>query len=566
MRSLTELATGFVIAVIMLRGFILEGYLISTGSMAPGLLGYHKQVVCPECQHTFPFGVSFDESVSSSTAEASESGVRDRYATCPNCGQVNINVSSIPVNHGDQLLVHKNVFDLRRPRRWETIVFQNPQSPREAYVKRVVGLPGEALRIVDGDLFIGGEIARKDYDVQKDMRIPVFSLATIPDSSDWELPWQLLGNWGAEDGALVSTARDGDHTGEINWLKFRHWRWYGGSHTVEVPLPREVALPDWTAFLEHFDRIPVSWVSRMAYDREKEVLRCHGVMPLGMQDDLVRLATDSRFQEAVHRLAAMSHVAPLTDRYGYNAMVSSPEYPVHDVMLQVRMTVIQRPQAVVLRIPVANQLFEIHVDPENRKVDLVQDGSEGVLRSGVIPPLSESDPDASREIRIEVSNFDRRVLVAVNDRVVFAPLDLQLSADALLVASDAVVESDSAATSARDTALQVHRQNQLSLGIDGGEVRVTELNLFRDVYYTPGRRLHAVDEEFVVPAESYFVHGDNSPVSSDSRSWEKACVPHNLLVGKPFVVHLPSKPGRLSIGGRELSIRIPDLSRIRYIH
>jgi len=38
LRSAIDLAICFVMAVILLREFVLEGYLISTGSMAPGLL------------------------------------------------------------------------------------------------------------------------------------------------------------------------------------------------------------------------------------------------------------------------------------------------------------------------------------------------------------------------------------------------------------------------------------------------------------------------------------------------------------------------------------------------
>ena len=562
-RTLTELATGFVIAVILLRGLILEGYLISTGSMAPGLLGYHKQVTCPSCEHCFPFGISFDESVGSQSLSAAESDVRDHHATCPNCGQVNIDVSHIPVNHGDQLLVHKNVFDLRRPRRWETVVFQNPKSPREAYVKRVVALPGESIRIIDGDLFIGGRIARKEYSVQQDMRIPVFDIQTIPDTPDWELPWQLLGEWNVDNGALLSEQSNPTQT---NWLRFRHWRWYGGNHTVEVPLPLEDALPDWVAFLERFERLPVSWATRIAYDREKQVLRCHGVMPVAMQDDLVRLAANPKFSEAVHRLAAMSHVAPLTDRYGYNAMVASPEFPVRDVMLQVSFDIQDSPEAIAFQLPVMNHFFEVNMDFNLKMVRLFQDGAEEPVRETQFRLIHDEDESVTSGMTIEISNFDHRVLMAINGQVLFAPLDLPLTSDQLLSRIADSSEVESGAENAQETALLVHQQNQLSVGISGGRVQIRDLKLFRDVYYTPGRRQHAVDDEFVVPDESYFVHGDNSPVSSDSRSWEDPCVPHRLLVGKPFVVHLPSKPGRLAFGSRELSIRIPDFNRIRYIH
>ena len=84
--------------------------------------------------------------------------------------------------------------------------------------------------------------------------------------------------------------------------------------------------------------------------------------------------------------------------------------------------------------------------------------------------------------------------------------------------------------------------------------------------YTPGRRVNAVDEEFTVPEGSYFVMGDNSPVSSDSRNWAQPVVSRKLLIGKPFIVHLPSRPGAMQTGEKQLPVRIPDWNRIRSIH
>lgn len=59
--------------------------------------------------------------------------------------------------------------------------------------------------------------------------------------------------------------------------------------------------------------------------------------------------------------------------------------------------------------------------------------------------------------------------------------------------------------------------------------------------------------------------GDNSPVSIDSRSWDDPAVHRSMLIGKPFLVHLPSRPGRLWWGGQDRYFRVPDLARIRYI-
>ena len=118
-----------------------------TGSMAPTLLGFHKELTCPNCQ--FPFVVGMDEQG------------RTGRPVCPNCGQDGLGKVAAVECNGDRLLVQKFLFDFRRPRRWEVAVFQSPAEPDQAYVKRVVGLPGESIQIVDGDVHIDGRIARK---------------------------------------------------------------------------------------------------------------------------------------------------------------------------------------------------------------------------------------------------------------------------------------------------------------------------------------------------------------------------------------------------------------------
>ncbi|MCA9059433.1 MAG: signal peptidase I, partial [Planctomycetaceae bacterium] len=155
-RSLADMIVCFVLAVMLLRGFVLEGYLISTGSMAPRLRGFHKRVVCPSCDYVFAFGTSFDDSVADDERPVDDSR---SLATCPNCGQPDIRVAAVPISHGDQLLVQKHVYEFRQPRRWEPIVFRNPAQPAEAYVKRVVGLPGEQIQIIDGDVYINGHLS-----------------------------------------------------------------------------------------------------------------------------------------------------------------------------------------------------------------------------------------------------------------------------------------------------------------------------------------------------------------------------------------------------------------------
>ena len=81
-----ELSVLFIMAVIVLRGFLLEGYLISTGSMAPGLRGLHKHVACPSCGVEFAFGVTFDESVDGQANSGDEPSYSQTHA--PTAGRL----------------------------------------------------------------------------------------------------------------------------------------------------------------------------------------------------------------------------------------------------------------------------------------------------------------------------------------------------------------------------------------------------------------------------------------------------------------------------------------------
>ena len=174
-RTVTEAVVCLALAVVVFRAFEVEGYVISTGSMAPGLYGYHKRVTCPNCAHGFARGVAFDDSGDPVRADESDphAGAPAEVARCPNCGQGGISLAGVPDNQGDQLLVLKHAFDLRDPRRWEVVVFRHPDDARQAYVKRVVGLPGESVRVFGGDIYIDGRLARKSPAARRAVRLPV---------------------------------------------------------------------------------------------------------------------------------------------------------------------------------------------------------------------------------------------------------------------------------------------------------------------------------------------------------------------------------------------------------
>ena len=61
---------------------------------------------------------------------------------------------------------------IHAPKRGEVIVFEfpdsNPNNPRKDFVKRVVGLPGETMRMFDGKVFVNEEVLNEPYLSHKD--------------------------------------------------------------------------------------------------------------------------------------------------------------------------------------------------------------------------------------------------------------------------------------------------------------------------------------------------------------------------------------------------------------
>jgi signal peptidase I len=80
----------------------------------------------------------------------------------------------MPVANGDRILVLKCIYQFFEPKRWDVIVFKNPPEPEINYIKRLIGLPGEAVQIIDGDVYIKGKISRKPTKVQAELWTPVY--------------------------------------------------------------------------------------------------------------------------------------------------------------------------------------------------------------------------------------------------------------------------------------------------------------------------------------------------------------------------------------------------------
>jgi signal peptidase I len=105
----------------------------------------------------------------------------------------------------------------------------------------------------------------------------------------------------------------------------------------------------------------------------------------------------------------------------------------------------------------------------------------------------------------------------------------------------------------------------LQLGVRGCRVVVSNLKLSRDIHYTQYGE-HGTRHPVTLGPKEYFVLGDNSGNSQDSRKWPSPGVPEADFIGKPFLVHQPLRLARMTVAGRERVFQTLDWSRLRWLH
>ncbi|MBL9124751.1 MAG: hypothetical protein JNG90_14030 [Planctomycetaceae bacterium] len=466
LRQLLEFVICLVLTVTLFRTWHLENFVVPSGSMAPTLLGIHRDVACRDCGFAFPCGSGAVDGFPAAEARA----------VCPNCGSTENPLGALPDVAGARLLVSKQAFRVRAPRRWEIAVFRRPDVESKVFVKRIAGLPGESIQIRDGDVFAQGVIQRKSLAEQRAVAMVVHDSACVPDSlaasaERWHgdaarTLWQRDAG-GYFHPAESATAADDQPTGpDVDWLTYRHWR-------------RQPAPPG-------------------------------GVTEASVEDDC-----------------------------GYNQTrpVEEPAQ-IADLMLACRLRAFGRGELWLFATDGRDQ-FIAKIDPHGRRVRLEANGHE-VAASTHAPASARAL--LSQATQVEFSLFDRQVLLAFDGELVLAPYEIPAS-----------------------VLPRTPTSRPLGVGSRGLGVELTELRVLRDIHYTHPRGLAsrwALESPYQLGADEYFLLGDNSPLSDDSRFWPSGpAIPARLLVGKPLVVHLPSQQADLGWG----PFNIPQFSAIRYI-
>jgi len=69
----------------------------------------------------------------------------------------------------DRLFINKFVYHFEDIHRGDVVVFHYPRDPEKSYIKRVIALPGDRLRIDQGQVYLNGKRLREPY-VPEDYR------------------------------------------------------------------------------------------------------------------------------------------------------------------------------------------------------------------------------------------------------------------------------------------------------------------------------------------------------------------------------------------------------------
>lgn len=232
--TLQSLIVAFVLAMTF-RGFVAEGFIIPTGSMAPTLMGQHALLHSSVTGYSFPAG--FDPHSRPDVHNALDPMLGRNYRV----GTPRVRPMTSRVRTGDRILVLKGLYAFASPKRFDVVVFKNPTDPKGDagnYIKRLIGLPNEVVWLADGDVFV-----KKDGEQS-------FQVQRKPDHVQRAL-WQPIHH--SDYAVMFPNRLDQAYTGPPwrgqNWnLQGRAYRFDSADPTVLEWDNAEMRLDDWAMY------------------------------------------------------------------------------------------------------------------------------------------------------------------------------------------------------------------------------------------------------------------------------------------------------------------------------
>ncbi|MGI9471266.1 MAG: signal peptidase I [Rubripirellula sp.] len=576
-----ETVEAFVVAFILallFRAFLAEAFVIPTGSMAPTLMGAHKDLVCDQCETSFQVGAS-RERAGAVTNDVVVAGI------CPNCRYVNpldlAGESNDATFNGDRILVSKFTYTLKDPDRWDVIVFKYPGNPKQNYIKRLVGLPNETLEIRHGDVYARPTGSSDPTTVLRKPPEKLLAMSQLVNDSDHQSQVLIDANypsrWQAwREGALepptdswqierssdgmVATLENGDPN-SFEWLRYFH-RWpteaqwksaSGGGSLADVDPYSSRAITDFYAYGSYV-LVPADAV----YESKPASAKGSG-LERAMNGGYSKGRFNLRYQsgEGPEQFGGMARWGGQDN--GRQGLGKDGMHWVGDLIMETDVEPNDDSGVLLLQLVEAGVKYRCQIDltdgqatlsiddgGESRSFESAADGSTGV-------PTAKTRVVAGRRSEIRFSNCDDELRLWVDGSVI--EFDRPTTFDSRLYRSDAEDFPKYKAGDPMDAA-------PAGLAIKGGGATVRSLRLHRDKYYiatensefgiydydmnelwkianadaVTHRAIQEVLEqperwssfvgwntrrivEFEMNEDQFFPMGDNSPESLDARCW-----------------------------------------------
>jgi signal peptidase I len=509
--SAREMIESVVIAFVLaflFRTFEAEAFVIPTGSMAPTLMGQHKDLVCDNCK--YPYRVSASD-------EEGRNGRAPQMVTASICPICRYQMDFGPggrdeeVPHatykGDRILVAKFPYEFSDPERWDVAVFKNPGEAKQNYIKRVVGLPNETVVLWHGDV----------HTTREELFYGPFDATSIIEMQQQKL-LHIERKPPAKVEAMLQVVHDNDY------------------RPAGVPLRWSSPAPGWARIDED---------KGFAFDGKAEGDALCVYQHLVPTPDFWR-----RLRETRQSGSLAGEIPPqlITDFYAYNTNESQGRrhiddsilgnYWVGDLAVECRVDVEGNEGELLLQLVEGGLVFECRIDVATGQARFVTPGEKETSTQ------AQTTVRGPGNYRLRFANVDDQLLLWVNGKFISSADYARLG--------DVVPTPDDLAP--------------VRLGVNGLAAQFSELRVLRDVYYIvpEGSSAGRGPEFFAEPsrwgellldsgaaltlaADRFMVCGDNSPRSYDSRLWtgtgddggREYYVKRELLIGKAVYIYWP---------------------------
>lgn len=565
--TVESILVAFILAFVF-RAFVVEAFVIPTGSMAPTLLGAHMHFTCADCgyKYTVNYPTGSDLSVPPNAPQKLNFGIY-----CPNCGfsvpagppgaqPVPDTRNQPPVHYGDRILVLKYRYLIAEPQRWDVVVFKAPDVVENAaryttnYIKRLIGRPGESVMMVDGDIYVS--TAKPPGDLNDDLirreYYKSFNIQSKPNHAQ-EALWRVV--------------YDNDHLPHLadNIRSQTPWRQPWQIDTTGT-VPSAPNANGWNVGQDPAvnGRTRVFTFSNSAAGGTIRFNPDANPNPEG--------AGPSSRRQPFAMTDFLAYDQVRSNREGTlfaQSMVAEERNTVTDLRLTCFYTRQAGDGAFDMTMSKRSDVFVARLTPGKAQIIWKRENGDTVK---TYPPVDLPGLGVgSGPVRLDLTSVDYRVSLRVDGKEVAS------TGDDFKPTGEAIARL----VEAEHLGRLAGAEPRVEMSAERQTCKLEHVSLWRDLFYvndeSKGRIGKAASPRniMVLGDDEFFVMGDNPWISYDARAWEKPVelageglevaagrVPRRFLLGKAFFVYWPAgyRPPGLSWG------LIPNFGEMRFIH